>query len=80
MKERDTAKLVRIENRPVGSASDLLNSIRTWLDHRNVELISFKAAPVERGRIAFDMSFRTEEEAFLFQLEFGGRYFFTVPF
>ncbi len=56
--------LVHIEKKSIG---EVTNQIRSWLDHRKIEPISFKAT--EDG-LWFEISFQREDEAYLFEHEF----------
>ncbi len=56
--------LVRIEKKSIGVVT---NQVRSGLDHRKIEPISFKAT--EDG-LWFEISFHQEDEAYLFEREF----------
>ena len=63
--------VVRVEKQPERSFGDIMNAIRTWLDHRKIEPVSFEpVAKADRG-VGFEIAFNTEDEARLFQREFA---------
>jgi len=48
-----------------------MNAIRTWLDHRKIEPVSFvPVAKADRG-LGFEIAFNSEDEAHLFEQEFA---------
>jgi hypothetical protein len=62
--------VVRVEKKPESSFGATMNEIRTWLDHRRIDAVSFKpVAKADRG-VGFEIAFNTEDEAFLFEREF----------
>ena len=62
---------VRVEKKPDRSFGDIMNAIRTWLDHRKIEPVSFEpVARADRG-VGFEIAFNSEDEAQLFQREFA---------
>src|SRR5690348_907754 len=74
-KERNMALsppfVVRVEKKPERSFGDIMNDIRTWLDHRKIEPISFKpVAKADRG-VGFEIGFISGDEARLFDQEFN---------
>jgi hypothetical protein len=63
--------IVRVEKKSDVSFGDIMNAIRTWLDHRNIEPVSFEpAAKADRG-VGFEIAFNSEDEAHLFEREFA---------
>jgi hypothetical protein len=63
--------VVRVEKKPDRSFGDIMNAIRTWLDHRKIEPVSFEpVARADRG-VGFEIAFSSEDEAQLFQREFA---------
>jgi RNA polymerase sigma-70 factor (ECF subfamily) len=63
--------VVRVEKKPERSFREIMNDIRTWLDHRQIEPISFKpVAKADRG-VGFEIAFGIEDEAHLFDQEFN---------
>jgi hypothetical protein len=53
-------------DRPLGQ---IMNEIRSWLDSKKIEPASFKPI-VAGGGILFEIGFRSQHEAELFQQEF----------
>ena len=48
-----------------------MNAIRTWLDHRNIEPVSFEpVAKADRG-VGFEIAFNSADEDHLFEREFA---------
>jgi hypothetical protein len=67
----DPSFVVRAETKPERSFGEIMNGIRTWLDHRKIEPISFEpAAKADRG-VGFEIAFKSEDEAHLFEWEFA---------
>jgi len=67
----DPPFVVRVEKKPDGSFVDIMNAIRTWLDHRKIEPVSFvPVAKADRG-LGFEIAFNSEDEAHLFEQEFA---------
>ena len=60
----------RVEKKPERSFGATMNEIRTWLDHHNMNSISFKPVAEAKSGVGFEIGFRTEDEAFLFEREF----------
>jgi hypothetical protein len=58
--------IVHVE-RPETILPDAMNEMRIWLDHNQVELVDFKIAMTDVPGTAFDIRFRREEEAALFE-------------
>jgi hypothetical protein len=63
--------VVRVEKKPDLSFGEIMNAIRTWLDHRKIEPISFEPVAKAESGVGFEISFNTEDEAQLFQREFA---------
>jgi hypothetical protein len=61
---------VRIEKKPESSFRATMNEIRTWLDHRNIQPVSFKPVATADTGVGFEISFHNEDEAHLFKHEF----------
>jgi hypothetical protein len=47
-----------------------MNEVRSWLDSQKIEPIDFRPV-VSRQGIGFEISFRAQEQADLFQQKFG---------
>jgi hypothetical protein len=62
--------IVHVE-RPETILTDAMNEMRIWLDHHHVELVDFKIAMTDVLGTAFDIRFRREEEASLFERAFA---------
>ena len=62
--------VVRVEKVPVNSLGATMSDIRTWLDHRRIEAISFKPLSKADSGVGFEIAFNTEDEARLFEREF----------
>jgi hypothetical protein len=63
--------VVRVEKQPERSFGEIMNAIRTWLDHRKIEPVSFEpVAKADRGG-GFEIAFNSEDEAHLFEREFA---------
>ena len=58
--------VVHVE-KPETILADAMNEMRIWLDHHRVELVDFKIAKTDVPGIGFDIRFRREEEATLFE-------------
>jgi hypothetical protein len=62
--------VVRIEKKPDRSFGVIMNDIRTWLDHRRIEPVSFTPVAKADTGVGFEIAFHTEDEAHLFEREF----------
>ena len=63
--------VVRVEKKPERSFREIMNDIRTWLDHCKIEPISFKpVAKADRG-VGFEIGFGSVDEAHLFDQKFN---------
>ena len=62
--------IVRVGNVPGGSVGSLMNSMRTWLDHKSIQPMSFDAMTLDVGGIVFDVGFRQVDQATLFRAAF----------
>ena len=63
--------VVRVEKKPEGSFGEIMNAIRTWLDHRKIEPISFQPVAKAESGVGFEIAFKSEDEAHLFEHEFA---------
>jgi hypothetical protein len=63
--------VVRVEKKPDGSFGDIMNAIRTWLDHRKIEPVSFQPVANANRGVGFEIVFNSEDEAHLFEREFA---------
>jgi hypothetical protein len=63
----------RIQSRHGDTLGNFMSNIRVWLDRRRIDLVRFDHVSVTRGRVAFDMYFRNEQDVALFTREFGRR-------
>jgi hypothetical protein len=62
---------VHIET-PVGtSLGDSMNNIRLWLDKHKIDPVEFRAERSDTGAFAFNIRFRSQDEAHLFEQDFG---------
>ena len=70
----DPPFVVQIETKPgepKGSFGETMNTVRTWLDHRHIQPVSFNpVANAQRG-VGFEIGFSSEDEAHLFEREFA---------
>ena len=70
----DPPFVVQIETKPgepKGSFGETMNTVRTWLDHRHIQPVSFLPITNTRSGVGFEISFNSEEEAHLFEREFA---------
>ena len=63
--------VVRVEKKPDLSFGEIMNAIRTWLDHRRIEPVSFAPVAKAESNVGFEIAFNSEDEAQLFQREFA---------
>jgi hypothetical protein len=63
--------VVRVEKKPDRSFGAIMNDIRTWLDHRRIEPVSFQPVAKADTGLGFEIAFDTEDEAHLFEREFA---------
>ena len=61
---------IRIE-KPETALAETMNEMRSWLDKHQVQPIEFKIARTGFPGIAFDVQFRSEDEAVLFEQIFA---------
>jgi hypothetical protein len=61
---------VRVEKPETMLASEM-NGMRAWLDNHRVKPVEFKIAMTGMPGIVFDIRFRREEEAILFERVFA---------
>jgi hypothetical protein len=57
--------------KPETILANAMNEMRVWLDHHQVELVDFRIAKTDVPSLAFDIRFRREEEATLFERVFA---------
>ena len=62
--------VVRIEERPGDSFGEVMNAVRTWLDHRHIEPASFMSLTNAVSGVGFEIAFNSEDEALLFEEAF----------
>lgn len=62
---------VKVEYLPGSSVGSLMSDMRTWLDHQGVQPTIFKAITLPLGGIAFDVEFRSPDQATLFRTAFA---------
>ena len=62
--------VVRIEKKPGRSFGATMGDVRTWLDYRRIEAVSFKPVTKADTGVGFEIAFLTEDEAQLFEREF----------
>jgi hypothetical protein len=62
--------VVRVEKKPERSFGETMNEIRIWLDHHNINSISFMPVAKADSGVGFEIGFSTEDEAFLFRNSF----------
>lgn len=63
--------VVRVVKNPDSSFGAIMNDIRSWLDHRKIEPVSFKPVAKADTGVGFEVGFNSEEEADLFEHEFA---------
>lgn len=61
---------IRIE-KPETALAETMNEMRTWLDKHGVQPVEFKIAMTGIPGIAFDVQFRSEDEAVQFEQVFA---------
>jgi hypothetical protein len=61
---------IRIE-KPETALADAMAEMRIWLDKHRVQPVEFKIAMTGFPGIAFDIRFRSEDEARLFERQFS---------
>jgi hypothetical protein len=66
----DPALTIRIE-KPEGTLADTMNEMRSWLDEHGVQPVEFKIAMTGMPIIAFEIQFRSEDDAVLFAQVFA---------
>lgn len=62
---------VRTAEQPVSAIAERMSNMRTWLDHRGIQLADFEPVSLGSGRVAFDACFRDPADADLFWAAFG---------
>lgn len=63
--------IVRIEKKPDLAFGVMMSDIRSWLDHRKIEPLSFKPVATASTGVGFEVAFNTENDAQLFEREFS---------
>jgi hypothetical protein len=61
---------IRIE-KPEAALAATMNEMRSWLDKHRVQPVEFKIAMTGMPGVAFDIQFRSEDEAVLFERVFA---------
>src|SRR6266566_7918027 len=61
--------IVRIDRKP-GAFGDTMNEIRSWLDYRHIHPASFAPVAPAASGVGFEISFKSEGEARLFEHAF----------
>ena len=61
---------IRIE-KPENALAETMNEMRSWLDKHQVQPVEFKIAMTGFPGIAFDVQFKSEEEAIRFEKIFA---------
>jgi len=61
---------IRVE-RPKTALSETMNEMSSWLHEHGFQPVEFKIAMTGMPLIAFDVQFRSEDEAVLFEQVFG---------
>jgi hypothetical protein len=62
---------VRVEHSRSSSVGLLMSDMRTWLDHQGIQPMAFKAITLPFGSVAFDVEFRSPDQATLFRTAFA---------
>ena len=65
----NTSYIVRVQ-KPKTMLADAMSEMRVWLDHNQIQLVGFNIAEDRMPGIAFDLRFRREAEASLFERTF----------
>jgi hypothetical protein len=60
---------IRVE-RPGKAFGAAMNEIRTWLDSHKIQPVDFKPSESGPGAVAFEIRFKREDEAHLFEQAF----------
>jgi hypothetical protein len=63
--------VVQIENKPGSSFGETMSAVRIWLDHRDIRPTSFLPITQIDSGIGFQIGFKNEDEAHLFEREFA---------
>lgn len=48
-----------------------MNHIRVWLDHQKIEPASFRSVEKAEGGVGFEIGFKREDEALIFEKAFS---------
>ena len=52
------------------AVGQVMNNLRVWLDHQGIEPAGFLPVRLTTGQLAFDVHFRQEQQAVLFEEAF----------
>ena len=63
--------IVHVEKKPGLSFGELMRDARFWLDHHQIEAISFKPVISAATGIGFNIGFNIEDDALLFNQAFS---------
>ena len=63
--------IIHIERERDTSFGDVMNEIRSWLDHCRIEPASFKQVAVAERGVGFEIGFNSEAEARRFERDFA---------
>jgi hypothetical protein len=63
--------IVHVEKKPGFSFGELMRDARLWLDHHQIEAISFKPVTSAATGVGFDIGFNIEDDARLFKQAFN---------
>jgi hypothetical protein len=64
---RTSLVTVRVRKPDHASYAETMNRLRVWLDTANIEPVAFRSF----SELSFELVFRVEREAALFEAEFG---------
>ena len=67
----DPPFVVQIENNPASSFGETMSAVRIWLDHRDIRPTLFRPITQIDSGIGFQIGFKNEDEAHLFEREFA---------
>jgi hypothetical protein len=62
-------RIVSIEN-PGASIADAMSNLRIWLDDNKIEPVEFRMISPDAAGFTFEIQFRSEDEALLFESKF----------
>ena len=66
----DCPFLVQIENVPGKPFGQTMNEVRIWLDHHQIESVSFMPVTQADEGIGFEIGFSREDQAYRFERDF----------